>query len=193
MPFLDPITKLINDSIKSSTLADSRFQKGSWNQIANLIPRDDEGGAITIPTVILDMDGSEKEIGFDDRYTFTIYHRVESLSHDDGDPSGDDILVKETANMVAVVFGDRNLLMMPQEQLISGVIGGFPIGVSMAQKLEWNLSAVEIETGAVNNNPRAVWSSEMGDVKFALKPNHILFSINYTIMTEYLGSCLNIC
>lgn len=192
MPFLDSITQIINNQLKASTLSDSRFQRGAFIQIVNLIPREEGEGTINIPTRIEDIDGNEREMSFDDTYPFMIYHRVESITHADGDFRGDRILKRETANMLAVVFGDRNVLMLPQEQLITGVIAGFPTEISLAQKQAWNLSTAEIETGAVNDNPRTVYAAEVGG-PYPLKPNNILFSVNYTIMTEYDPSCIDIC
>lgn len=194
MPFIDPITQKINDNMKASTLADKRFQKGAFYRVANLVPRDEESGNVTIPTIIADIDNNEIEISFDDRYPFSIYHRVVSLQYEKVEqPEGDIQLKRETANMRAVVYGDRNILMLSQEQLVSGVEGGFLEGLTDAQKQEWNLSTADIVTGNVNLNSQNVYAEELGNVKYALKPNHILFSLDYTIVTEYKASCLNIC
>jgi hypothetical protein len=179
--------------MKSTTLADKRFQKGLFSQIANLVPRDEEGNNITIPTIIKDIDNNEIEISFDDRYPFSIYHRVVSLQYGEGLPEGDANLITETANMLAIVYGDRNILMLSQEQLVSGVQSGFIQGLSDAQKQEWNLTFADISTGNVNLNSKSVYAEELGNAPYQLKPNSILFSLAYTIITEYKSNCLDIC
>lgn len=193
MPFLDATTEIINTSIKESTLSDKRFQRGKFYAIANLIPREEGEATITIPVLIKDRDGSEEEIGFNDVYPFILYHRVLSINHDYIEPEGDEKLVRETANMIAVVYGDRNILMLSQEQLVSGVQAGFPQGLTATQKDEWNLSNADIVTDSVNLESRNVFSGEMSNVNYNLKPNSILFSINYKIIMDYDRDCIDIC
>ena len=191
MPYISPITEIINTNIKQQSLYDKRFQKGLFEKVATLVTRNEGESPVTYPAVINDLDGDATDISFDDTFPFIIYHRIESINHNKLEPNGDNNVVQETANMVAVVYGDRNILLLPQEELISGVQFGFPQGLSAAQKSEWNLISCDITTGAVELNSKSVFEKEVNGVEYNLKPNSILFSIAYTISTEY--NCLEIC
>jgi len=188
MPYLKEIVDIINVEERASTLADKRFQKASINSIAHLLPRED----VTIPAIV-DNDGECTDLSIDDVKAFMIYHRVIDLKYDKTDDFGDNQITQETANMIMVVYGDRNILQITKEQLVAGVEAGFPQELTKAQKQLYNLRSCEIKTGDVNLDSVLVFRGEYAGVEYNLKPNSILFSIPYTIVSEYDRSCIDIC
>lgn len=193
MPFLKEITGLINTTLKSSTLSDKRFDKGSFYGIAKLLPRVEGERSINIPAIV-DNDGTCTDVVIDDDKPFKIYHRIINLDYTKGDAFGDQQLITETASMLAIVYGDRNILKVEEAQLITAIQAGFLTELTMDDKDTYQLQKCSINITGINTDNQQVYSQEYsGDVAYQLKPNNIMVSIAYEIVSEYDKSCIDIC
>lgn len=193
MPFLKQIVGSINAELKASTLSDKRFDKGVFLGIAKLLSRNESEASVTIPAIVHD-DGKCDDVVIDDSKPFRIYHRVLDLAYTKGDSFGDEQLIAESASMVAIIYGDRRILKIETEQLVAAVQAGFLTQLTDADKTSYGIKTCSIEIGNINLNPQQVYSGEYsGDVDFALRPNSILVSVPYTIVSEYDKQCIDIC
>lgn len=192
MPYLKEIVDIMNVNMRATTLSDKRFDKGAFYSIARLLPREEENQRVTIPSIVAN-NGSCTDVSFNDIYPFIIYHRVLSITYGKGEAFGDNQLIQETANMIAVVYGDRNILKLEPEQLVAAVNAGFLDQLTETDKNTYNLGISSINVAENNLNPEEVFQGELSGVTFNLQPNKILFSINYTIVNEYDKQCVDIC
>lgn len=193
MPYLKQIVVLINAGLKASALSDKRFDKGVFYGIAKLLPRIENEQTVTIPAIV-DNDGNCTDVTIDDMKPFHLYHRVTDIVYAKGDSFGDEQLITETASMLMVVYGDRNILKLETEQLIAAIQAGFLTELSMTDKDAYKIKTCSLEIGNINLNPQQVYSGEYsGDVGYELKPNSIMVSIAYTITSEYDKQCVDIC
>lgn len=193
MPYIKEIASIINTELQASTLGDKRFKKGSFYSVVKLIKRETENNNATIPSIISN-NGTCTPIVIDDTKPFMLYHRVLDLAYTLGDSNGDERLITETATVRIVVYGKRNILQLEQELLVAAVQGGMLQELSATDKNTYKLQKCSIEIADINLNSEDVYNEEYsGDVNYHLKPNDILFSLNYIITSEYDKSCVDIC
>ena len=196
MPYISEIVALINAQLDSNKLKDgSRFVK-DLNGISELIIQNTEDQT-TIPTLVNTFDWREF-VGVDDRFSVQLYHRVidvsqveSPLSYGNGNTNG-----REEANMVVVVFADRKRTKLTPYEL------GFIIRSSLNQQFTGStiasfagLSGVTVEATADNYNSLEVWQNEYGlpAETYPVKLHQMLFSIEYTITTDYNNACITSC
>ncbi len=193
MPYLKEITTIINNELQATTLSDKRFDKGAFYSLARLVTRQDEENNATIPSIV-DNNGDCTSLVITDVKSFIMYHRLINLSYDKGDAFGDNQLIQETATMRAVVYGRRKILKIEPELLIAAIQAGFLQELDVTNKNLYKLQKCNINITSINLNSEEVYSQEYsGDVAYRLKPNEIMASIEYTIISEYDKSCVDIC
>lgn len=192
MPYLKEIATLINIELQGSTLADKRFDKGAFYSIARLLKVNDESEN-TIPTIV-DNNGVCTPLVVNDTKSFILYHRVIDIKYDKLEANGDDQLIQETATMRAVAYGSRRILKIEPELLIAAIQAGFMQELDTTNKNTYKLQKCNISITGINLNNEEVYSQEYsGNVAYKLKPNDIMSSIEYTIVSEYDRSCIDIC
>lgn len=191
MPKIAEIVAIINTNLKTNQFDSKRFQKGQYNALAELVKT--ETGE-TWPCTI-DNSGDETRVGLDDTYPLIAYHRVISIEseHDEEQDFGDLRLIKETANMRWVFWGDRSRLSNTQEQIISGVEAGLTLELTNAQLTSHTLYACEIIPGQIITDKEEVFQQEYGTDEVKLKTGHFMFAFNYQIVTEVYKSCYTAC
>lgn len=196
MPYLSEIVTLINQSLANNKLKDgSRFIK-DLNGISELVIRN-TGEQTTVPTLVNTFDWREYT-GIDDRFSVQIYHRVVSveqvespISFGDGDTTG-----REQVRMVCVCFADRKRTKLTPYEL------GFIIRSSLNQQFTGStiasytgLLGATVEATADNYNSLEVWQNEyaLPAESYPIQLHQMLFSIEYTITTDYNNSCITSC
>lgn len=193
MPYLKEIATLINTELQNSTLADKRFDKGSFYSIAKKVKVHDEDTEKTVPCVV-DNDGEATELTIDDVKPFMLYHRTVDLNYEEGEAYGDDPIKRENADMRVVVYMNRKIMKIEPELLVAAIEAGFLTQLAQSDKDTYKLQMCGISVNGVNLNSEEVYSDEYGgDLEYELKPNEEMFAINYSVVSEYDKSCVDIC
>lgn len=194
MSTLSDITGEINTSLQTGQFSSKKYQKGRFSAIAELIPKKDNEKTQLVPAIISD-NGDATRLNMDDTYTFEVYHRHlgSVYDSDEEDSYGSRITRIEDASMKMVVMGDRSRLKSDKEDLIRGIIADIPLEMSEAFLLSNSLQQVNINPGTFNIDSVSVYGEEFGDVGLNLKPNTIIFSLDYNIVVEQWVPCIDIC
>jgi hypothetical protein len=184
------IVSFINSELRTKQFNASRFQKGSFNEIAELVLDDEE----TKPGVI-NNSGDVEYVGIDDTYPFIIYHRV--ISPDAEWTSEQDFgnlrNIKETTKMLMVVMGDRNRLQLTAEDIKTGIVAALPLELPGSELNSLGLKSANIIPGEFNWDRLEVYRGEFNLKEPKLNTNTIMFSFSYQIETVYDQSCFAIC
>jgi hypothetical protein len=188
MPKIHEIVASINSTLKSEQFTSKRFQQGEFYAIAELLKNESEE---LVPCVV-DNYGDTTIVSIDDTKPIQVYHRVLGIDFKRTQDFGDLKSVTEGYDMVMVVIGDRNRLQLNQEEIISGVVAGFPLDFTQANLTTWGLKSVEIEPGEINTDKERVFRNEF-NTQAALKSNTIIFSFPYKVITEIDQSCFTLC
>lgn len=184
--------KTIVDSINTSmqaTLNQEKFQRGIYYGLAKVVLKEyDDDTKKAVPVIY--TDGKEIECSINDDYSFNAYHRCISLSQvpnptDFGD--GDNSL-KETANMIMVVWGDSERMGLCQEDLASIMSASFPSEMTVS-----DISKVLVRVNNINIDSFALYSQEYKSTDYPLNPENYYFSIGYTVETTFEKSCVDKC
>lgn len=194
MPKINNIIASINTSV-AAALSTEAFQSGIfYNQIVELISITDKDE--TKP-VMIDDDGEGTPVIIDDTLPFQIYHRLKSLSHESV-PAGYDSFgdggdfIKETANMVMIVISDRSRIRMRGEDFLSVIAANIPVEFLNTFLTPLNLINASTEIESTNTDKEEVWKGEY-NTAYMLKPNGIMYALNYKIITIFSKQCFPVC
>lgn len=201
MPALDLIaTTIINSALRAGQFASRKFQTGVWHGLAHLLPKIEihqEVETKTVQPAVVYNSGESTDVTYNDTYPITFYHRLYSpsiyeddLNENYGDPGN---FVKETADMVMVVIGDRNKLQVLQEDVGAAIWASIPREITQAQAAAFGLMSGLIIPGEVNNESEDVFNQEFKGVEYNLAPQNFMISVRYKIITVYSDSCFNLC
>lgn len=170
-----------------------RFQKGRFSGIAELITKVDKKDIRQTFPAIIDNNGDATKLMMDDSFPFELYHRhLTSTVTEVEQDFGDRVLREETANMLMIVMGDRNRLKLTKEDIITGINLGMPVELGQTFLTTNSLVGANIVQGDFNLNKEEVWNSEF-NTEVMVKPNNILFSLNYSVVTKTWAICIEIC
>lgn len=186
------IVGYINTALSSGQFQASKFSKGSFNNIGELVKINEQGEFIPC---IVDINGETTKLSIDDVKPFQLYHRVLSASFnaDESDDFGDYAVRKQTMNMTMVIIADRERLQVTKEQLITAVSLGFPLELTATQKTALNIQQCNIIPNDFITDYNDVYSREYNISDYLLKPQTIMIALNYDLETESFESCVEIC
>jgi len=183
------IATFINTTLTADLLSTSRFQKGQYNSVAELIPKSDEDET-TVPMVVSDT-GQGTEVTVNDIYPIQIYHRIDDVEIDSNfeEGFGNNELKTETSDMLMIIIGDRLKLQLNKEDVITAIATAFP-GV-------WTptvnyITQTNIVMGAIDLNTPEVYNGEYNSIS-ELPPNYFMCSIAYQIVSKINKNCIELC
>jgi len=181
MPHLNKIVKAINDHLKAGALKSESFQGGKFYGLAKKVMRIGENLS-AVPTVMA-SDGIGTDVTPDETYPFSIYHRclngafVDDYTTGFGDGHG----IKESNQMVAIVYADPQKVDISQEDLAFLIASGLPTAkIEITDTVHNKRSSALITPLGFNNDSYNVYTGEYQGV-YALQPQSIYFSLSYKI------------
>lgn len=190
MAKLAEIVDLVNTELQRTQFGAKRFQKGRWNGITELVTTSENE---TVPCVV-DNNGDTTKLGMDDTYSFEVYHRMLAANFEVGeDDFGASRNRREISDMVIVMMGDRDRLELTNEQIISGLALGFPVILPKDEVLALSIQSAEFLFQGFDRDREAVWTREFKTETRSLKPNTLLVSFRYQVITEVYENCLSLC
>lgn len=189
------IVKYIN-AVLQSQLSGKQFQRGIYFDIAKQVIRKGDGEDQTPFVVIFDNEGNDLSDIINDKYSLVVYHRMTgygftAIEQNQRDSFGDGARVKGlTMNMVMVVYGNRNVLKMTNEELSALMYCYFPseLPPSLKEQLV-GLQQVSFSPVATNNVSAQIEQTE----GIKVHPENILFALNYVVKEEVNTICFGGC
>lgn len=196
MPNLNGVIAIINTAI-GGVLNVEKFQGGElYNQLVELVPEISREGRTTKPGMVNNY-GEVTSVVIDDTLPYQIYHRLTSLNEvsvPEEDSFGDEgDFIEETANMVLILISDRNKILMRGEDLLSLISVNIPKKLNSTQNTALNFIGCEINIESANTNMEEVYQGEYSVASYGLKPNSIMYAINYKIITTFGKECFQLC
>lgn len=196
MPYIADIVDMLNADLQSGKLTDGSRFINQLNGLSDLQPVNQEDQT-TVPVLVSQRDFSTFS-GFDDRYSFQAYHRILSvtneespLSYGDGADNG-----REVVAMRMVIFADKQRTRLNQYDL------AFMVRSSLNRQYLGNtltpyngLLGVTVEAVEDNYDGVQVWQQEyaLEASAYPVRMHQCLFTIDYTITTDYNNSCITSC
>lgn len=176
----------IIDTIDTAVGAGINFKDICFFRIARLIKK----GEKTIP-VSYEGFGENEFAGIQDKNGLNIYHRIVSQSDDRDNEAGygRDPQLTENFSMLMVVFGnmrkidDTNIDI--NYRMADEIVDAMPVRFTKAQSDTVEARWVMVNTTGRNFSKEDVFTGEMPDDEFRLKPENLLFSISYNIQARY--------
>lgn len=190
------IVAQINVNLQATQFKSSKFQKGRFNGIAELVDKLDVEQEQTMP-VLKDNTGEvidQQHLFMDDTYPFELYHRTLSTFVEADAPGfGDLVEREESTQMKMVIMYQNNVVHMTKERIKTGISLGMPMQFSHSFLQANSLNEANILLGEYNFNSKEVYSEEFNLAETLLKPQTYMLSLSYVIRTVTNINCINIC
>lgn len=194
MANLNTITKLINQNLIATSLKDKRFQKVAAYGISKSLPYKKGDVLEYIPTELCD-NGDGKELSPDDKNPIQVYHKMYGTRYSimkEQYGNGNTSLIR-TADMSLIVFAQRNIVKLSEEQMELFVLTGIPNKLTKANLTELNLKDCTINVSSTDFDSVKIFNREYNTKKYYLKPSHIFFEMRYIIECKFDKNCINTC
>lgn len=181
MDRLFDIIDIIDTSVGGINFKDIRFFK-----IVRLMKK----GEKTIPVSYKGF-GDMEFAGIQDLNGLNIYHRILSQDDDRDNESGygRDPQLTENFSMLMVVFGNQRKIddtnIDINYRMADEIVNNMPVRFTKAQSDTVEARWVMVNTTGRNFTREEVFTTEMPDDEFRLKPENLLFSISYNIQARY--------
>lgn len=186
---------LINEALQQGPLQGSPFQTGRFeNLVTDLLRSNAGGGTETIPAIAVNHEDYLPLVP-DDLYPIQLYHRINNISYTVNRNSVGDghKTIVERLDMKLVVWARLAILKLTAEQLEARIAEGFPDVFKANTLTATGLQSMVVTLVGSNLNSEAVFREEYkGFTPFATPP-HTLFSMHYTIESNYRKGCFNNC
>lgn len=193
--FLEKQIELINDIMKrSSALSNELFAGAMFYGLAQIETETDDDGDRRFP-ITFNESGMPISVGIDDRPPLLLYHRhigsaFESVRSDYGDTND---RIKESAEMIMVVYGNRSRLRMSAESLSSLINLATPTNIDQTLLSGIKIDAMNVVLNRIETDAQNVFNDEFAGVDFTISANEIMFKVNYSIATQFRRDCFNFC
>ena len=184
------IVTIINNTLITSQFSASKFAKGSFKGIAELVKINDKGE--TMPVIVAN-NGETTKCGINDVEPFQIYHRTLGASFELVENNFAYREKMQTTQMTLVCIADRERLQVTKEQIITALSLGFLNELDATNKTALSLLTCNITPGSFTTDAIEVYDREFAIESKWLKPQTIMIALDYTIETTVNESCIEIC
>jgi hypothetical protein len=193
MPFTNLIVDYINSWLENGTL--NRFKPiKCYNIASQILKREPTGAEGIFPGVQLSS-GEIESVTPDDDYNIIIYHKINSNVYgiQKRGSVGDAYDLTCTSDMTLYVFAQAMKIEMTAEQLEPIIVFGLPGGISSSLSAETYIKFCSITPISSDMDRVRNFKSEYQGIEDFLKPEHLFFSIKYTIKKVFDKSCIDGC
>lgn len=162
---------------------------GLTTPIARLTQVGLEKEVVQVFPAVVSVSGECKDVTIDTTRPLMIYHKLLGMniqllaSRAFGDSAGD---VQSVHNMQMVVYFGRDHLPLTMEQLYIQLNHYLPEQLDPINPYK----RITIKQSGLNANTMQIFQSEYKNVPYRLRPNDVLFAINYTIETVINKNCI---
>lgn len=200
MPYLKLIVDEINARLLAGVLKYPKFAGTKLYGISSPIIRESQKSGSNIVPGIINEKGEIVYTSIDDKYPVSAYHKVNAMTYpvdkaDDFGKQGD--FKTSKADMSLIVFGLSNKIKMLSYELETLLMSGFPEGMGKlndkAVLATWQIKSLSLITTSSDMNARNIFNTEFPGANYFLKPEHILFKLNYTIESSFNKTCFATC
>lgn len=196
MPYISNIVDWINVQLKANALKDARFQLGTLNGLAQLIPYS-EAGKDTITKFSPAIPGTKKLIVPEDKQSIIAYHRLIRNSYSTAQQSAQfgngNSLTACISDMLMIVMADSERLKLSQPELEALIVQGLPQAMPKADKEPLQLINVLVSNYESNFETIQIYNQEYRGVVFNAVPSFFMIGIKYRIEATFKKGCFQIC
>lgn len=139
--------------------------------------------------------GDSEFVGFDDSNGLNIYHRLVSMVQDDDNDSGfgNKPLKTEIYTLTMVAFGNQRTIVDSNNNINYKIADEFrslfPRKLTTVQLFNIDGHIGLINIIGTNQDKKDVFATELPDNDIKVKPETLLFAINYTLTLKFIGDC----
>lgn len=192
----------MDELILSSSLTDKRFQNRFFAGLVQQIPVSNSDGTkvIFVPAIPQAINDAVQVVP-DDNYNIITYHRIVGSTYSAGQVvkqfgDGFDVQV-QSSDVIMIVIGFNNKLLLTAEQLealfISGFPGAFTKTVTGTFVADLQMNSISVQVASSSFDAVSIFRQEYSGEKNYIRPNMTLFQIRYKIEATYKKGCFTIC
>lgn len=195
MPFLDQITKFINDELKGGSLNKKILQPSCYYGLATVATRSKGASKKDVEQLPAYIDnGVLKYITPDSKYALQVYHKLIAKGYSlEKKGYGDGHFIKNTSELAMVVIINSKLTGRTKDALEPIVLFGMPEKLSTALFADLKLESCLISPIASNMDPVSVFRQEFPKADYFLSEQMSMFLIRYKVEMKFSRSCVEQC
>lgn len=139
--------------------------------------------------------GDFEFVGFDDSHGLNIYHRLISTSHEDDIEAGfgNNPLKQETYSFTLIAFGNQRDIVDSNNNINYKIADELksliPRRLTKVQLVNIDAHSGVINVTGTNHNKSEVFAQELPENTNKVKPETLLFSIQYNLVLKFIGDC----
>lgn len=187
MPQVNTIVELYNEKLKAGKLSGHLFQRGKFFGLVTTYLKDALGE--TAEPVVIGLDGETGEAFLDDSLPFQLYHRIAGVNYS-SDNFGENPSLISTYNMVCVVFADKMKLRKHESDLAFMIRSDMQKRLTTTELGTSGLSSASVVFTGANFDQSAVFQNEYKSQGWTTDPEHLYFSLNYTLTVDAQPNCV---
>ena len=197
MPFINQITKFINDELKAGSLNKKILQPANFLGLSTTITRSKKGSAqnqVEILPAIIDESGKSTPITPDDKFAIQVYHKLLTKVYSIEKQSfGDEFLLKCVSELAMVVITNSKITGKAKEVLEPVVLFGMPQRLSTALIADLKIKSCLIYPTTSNMDHMQVFGQEYPRSDYFLNEQMSMFSIRYKVEIKFSQTCIDQC
>jgi len=188
MPFLNEITKRFNEKLITETLGKAIFQSGRFEGLAYSAIATDKDGKVSMSPFVFNEAKEPISVSIDDTYPIICYHKLVGNTYTRS--RTDEKNYTCVSNMELIVYAKQNRIKADMETLETAIVMNFPSNI-LNENLK--VSQINIILQSTNINAMDVFNKEYRNIDYMLGENDILFSVKYSIESQFRKGCFTIC
>lgn len=198
MPFLNQITKFINDTLEAGSLNNKKLQPAKFYGLSTVAARSTKGSKDPnklelLPSVVT-ADGKSSLITADSKYAVQLYHKLLTNVYSyEKNSYGDGHYIKSVSELSLVVFSNSKLTGKTKDVLEPVVLFGIPQKLSTALLADLHINNCLITPVASNMDALQVFRQEYPQSEYFLNEQMSMFLIRYKIEMTFSQACVDKC
>jgi hypothetical protein len=194
MCLLEKQIELINQALQTKLFNQPVFSGAKLYGIATDATRNDDSKTVVNYPIIISPTGGCKQVSYDDRYPLMLYHRLVSKTYTPtktaiGDSAN---ILTERTEMKLVVTSSSTAIGLSPYALESLVVSALPDNIAPATCTLMKIRRMLITPLGSIADSMQVFREEYRGVDPFVVPGLIMFSLRYTIESDYQKGCFTI-
>jgi len=194
LPYNNEICLLINGILQKGNLSDSRFSGAQYHGLTyETIEKDSNEKAF--PSEY--KNGNFEQVTVDNNYPLVLWHKLLGKRYDkvtgEQQFGGHLYKTREVTQGYCVVFANRDVIRVTQENLEALVALGFPNVIDPELVAPYQMDYCEVNPTGSSLITAAIWAQEFKGAELPITPENYLVRIDYQVITTFRNNCIKIC
>lgn len=197
MPFVNQITKFINDELLAGSLNKAFLQPAKIIGVSTVVVRTKSGGLIKqqeqLPGIV-DTSGKIDVIAPESKYAIQLYHKFQSIAYgNDKKGYGDETIITCSNEFLLIALLNLKLTGKNAAEIEPLLTFGLPSKISRELLDELGIISCQITPVSTSLDTQSIFRQEYPQNHFSLPPQMEMMQVRYRVNMKFNRSCVDLC